>query len=297
MKQLEFTTLKLFVAVAETGSLSAVAQSSNIAVAAISKRISDLEASVGSRFFERHARGMSLTPAGHALLQHAREIIYGVDRLQADLRAHAHGVKGHVRVAAMGSAASEFLPEELKRFTDLHPNVAIALSEMTSSQVVAAVQDGRVDIGIFLDPGHGTGITCFPYRRDRLCLVVPVAHRFAGRDSLRFIETLEEDYIGLAPSSSIARRMMAESGGRLRLRISVLGALALCRMVAAGLGIGIAPYFAARYLTMSTPVRLIRLEDDWAERQMLIGIRAGQESLSGAARSFLAHCQMAAEPQ
>ena len=65
MKQFEFTTLKLFLAVADCGSLTTAADKCNIAIAALSKRISDLEAAADTRFFERRARGMSLTPAGH----------------------------------------------------------------------------------------------------------------------------------------------------------------------------------------------------------------------------------------
>ena len=99
MKQLEFTTLRLFAAVAEAGSLSAAAEKSNIAVAAVSKRISDLESSTGSQFFHRHARGMTLTPAGRALLQHARQILFGVDRMHMDLSQYALGAKGLVRVS------------------------------------------------------------------------------------------------------------------------------------------------------------------------------------------------------
>ena len=294
MKQLEFTTLRLFAAVAEAGSLSAAAEKSNIAVAAVSKRISDLESSTGSQFFHRHARGMTLTPAGRALLQHARQILFGVDRMHMDLSQYALGAKGLVRVAATGSAVTQFLPGELKRFGDLHPNIAIDLSEWTSEQIVDAVLDGRVDMGIFIGPSGNDAIAAYPYHTDRLCLVVPKGHPLAARPSVRFADTLDEDFIGLSPSSSIAQHLMAASGGKLKVRINVRGCDALCRMVAEGLGIGVSPYLIVRHYVSATPVELVALEDDWAQRQLLIGIRSGDDGLSGAAQSFLAHCIEAA---
>src|SRR5690348_3707361 len=139
MKQLEFTTLKIFLAVADACSLSGAAEQCNIAIAAVSKRISDLEGSTGRQFFYRHARGMTLTPAGQALLQQAREIIFSVERMQGDLSQYTKGVKGHVRVAATSSAISEFLPTELKRFGDEHANIAVEITEWTSQQVIESV--------------------------------------------------------------------------------------------------------------------------------------------------------------
>ena len=294
MKQLEFTTLRLFVAVAEQGSLSAVAETSGIAVAAISRRISDLEAASGTAFFVRHVRGMSLTPAGRALLQHAREILYGVDRMQSDLRHFALGMKGHVRIAAMNSAVVQFLPGELKTFCDRHPNVSIELSEWTSQAIVEAVLEGRVDVGIFVGAIPAVEITTYPYHQDRLCLVVPADHPLATRRSIGFTETLDHDYIGLSPRSSIAQRMMAEGGGRLRLRMNVLGSDAMCRMVAAGLGIGIAPLLMVEHLKAFMPISIVELAEPWAERQMVIGLRGSGQDLSGAARSFVDHCRDAA---
>ena len=293
MKQLEFTTLKLFAAVAEAGSLSGAAEKSNIAVAAVSKRISDLESSVGSQFFYRHARGMTLTPAGRALLQHAREILFGVDRMHTELSQYALGLKGLVRVAATGSAVTQFLPRELKRFADLHPNIAIDLSEWTSQQTVDAVLEGRVDMGIFIGPNDNEGITAYPYRTDRLCLVVPRGHPLGRRASVAFGEAVEHDFIGLSPSSSIAQHLMAASGGRLKVRINVRGCDAMCRMVAEGLGIGVSPQLIVKEYVSSAAIELVALEDEWAERQFVIGVRCDEEGLSGAARLFLAHCMQA----
>lgn len=294
MKQLEFTTLKLFAAVAESGSMSAAADKSHLTVAAVSKRIRDLEASTGSPLFRRHARGMLLTAAGHALLQHAREIIFGVDRMLLELRLIARGMVGTVRIAATGSAVAQFLPEDLKAFADLHPNIAIDLSEATTQNVEAAVVEGRVDIGIFFGPVRNAELATYDYHRDSLCLVVPRDHALARRKRVRFADTLECDYIALGRTSSIVQRLMAESGGRLRTRIHVQSSDAMCRMVGAGLGVGVCPHEAARSYRRADDIQPVELDEPWAQRQLLLGVRSGEEGLSGAARLFLAHCRASA---
>ena len=189
------------------------ASSIAIAIADVSKRISDVKAATGTVFFQRHARGVTLTAAGRVLLQHAREILYGVDRMQADLRQFRLGIKGHLRVAAMNSAVVQFLPQEMRCFTDQHPNITIDLSEWISQGIISAMLEGRVDVGIFLGPNSSLEITTVPYHSDRLCLLVPANHELAASDSLGFGQTLDHDHIGLPPRSSIARcQHCAEAG-------------------------------------------------------------------------------------
>lgn len=296
MKQFEFTTLKLFLAVADGGSLTAAADKCNIAIAALSKRISDLEASAGMRFFERRARGMSLTPAGRALLQHAREIIYGVERMQSDLLLYSRGIHGLLRIAATASAVAEFLPQELRSFSDAHPGVAIDLSEGTSQKVVEAVLDGRAELGIFLKPVPDNGLFPFPYRRDALCVVVPRGHALTGRALVRFSETLGYDHIGTQTQSSLTQKLMAEGGVDYRVRIRVGSVDAACRMVDAGLGICIAPRLIVESYQDCFSIALVELDEPWAVRQMLVGARSKQ-GLSGAARAFLRRCVEAGEAE
>jgi DNA-binding transcriptional LysR family regulator len=294
MKQFEFTTLKLFLAVADCGSLTMAADKCNIAIAALSKRISDMEASAGTRFFERRARGMSLTPAGRALLQHAREILYGVERMQSDLLLYSRGFHGMLRIAATASAVSEFLPEALRSFSQEHPEVALDLSEGTSQQVVEAVLDGRADLGIFLEPVPGNDLATFPYRRDELCVVLPRGHVLARQAHVSFADTLRHDHIGTQTQSSLTQTLMAEGGVDYRVRIRVGSFDAACRMVQAGLGICIAPRLIVENYRECFSVETVPLDEPWAVRQMWVGVRS-EQGLSGAAHAFLHRCIEAGE--
>jgi DNA-binding transcriptional LysR family regulator len=294
MKQLELSSMRIFSTVAECGSVSAAAEKCHLTVAAVSKRIRDLEASTGNQLFLRHARGMMLTAAGHALLQHARAIILSVEKMRSEQQQLARGITGVVRIASMSSAVAHFLPADIRLFADKHPNVAIDLVEATTPEIVKAVVEGRVDVGIFLAPLNHSLLATYDYYRDSLGVVVPAAHALAQRTRVSFSELIEFDFIALSYHSTIVQRMLSESNGTLKIRFHVQTSEAMCRMVGVGLGIGICPLRAARSNQQVSDIRMLKLKDPWAARQLLLGVRPDEESLSGAARAFVDHCRHSA---
>lgn len=120
-RRIDLTSLQLFVAVCEQGSIGRAAEQEFIAASAVSKRLSDLEATVGAPLLERHSRGVRLTAAGDSLLHHARSLLYGLEKMQGELQEYAGGVRGHVRIHANISAIVQFLPEDLGSFARAHP--------------------------------------------------------------------------------------------------------------------------------------------------------------------------------
>ena len=150
-RQIDLTSLQLFVAVCELGSIGRAAEREFIAASAVSKRLSDLEATLGTQLLYRHARGVRLTPAGESLLHHARSMMFSLEKMQAELSEYADGVRGHVRMHASISAIVQFLPEDLGAFARAHPQVKIDLEEHLSAEVLRAVQEGAADIGISVD--------------------------------------------------------------------------------------------------------------------------------------------------
>ena len=147
-RRIDLTSLQLFVAVCELGSIGRAAEREFIAASAVSKRLSDLEATLGAPLLYRHTRGVDLTPAGESLLHHARSVLFSLEKMQGELSEYADGVRGHVRVHASISAIVQFLPEDLGAFIRQHGEVKIDLEEHLSSEVVRAVQEGAADLGI-----------------------------------------------------------------------------------------------------------------------------------------------------
>ena len=208
-RRIDLTSLQLFVAVCELGSIGKAAEREFIAASAVSKRLSDLEATLGTPLLYRHTRGVDLTPAGESLLHHARSVLFSLDKMQGELSEYADGVRGHVRIHASISAIVQFLPEDLGRFAQEHGEIKIDLEEHLSTEVLRAVQEGAADLGIcntgvksraptgFALPPEGAGsprggpsvtrsdeLQTLPYREDELVLIVPRGHALAQREAI-----------------------------------------------------------------------------------------------------------------
>jgi len=242
LHRLDLVSLALFTYVCRTGSISQGAALAHLAVGAASKRITDLEAAVGSALLERHSRGARPTAAGQALLGHAQRILGAVDQLEADLSDHARGLIGVVRLWANTSAVTQFLPRDIAAFVAAHPGIRIELAEHDSQAIGIAVLDGRADLGILADRMPTLGLQTQPYRRDRLTLVAPPGHVLAARKRVAFAEAAEFEFVSLPGGTSLAQRLSAVTqplGKSLRIRIQVRSFDAMCQMVAAGLGLAV----------------------------------------------------------
>jgi DNA-binding transcriptional LysR family regulator len=302
-RRVDLTSLQLFVAVCELGSIGRAAEREFIAASAVSKRLSDLESTLGTALLHRHTRGVDLTPAGESLLHHARSVLYSLEKMQGELGEYADGVRGHVRMHANISAIVQFLPEDLGAFRHRHDEIKIDLEEHLSAEVLRAVQEGAADLGVCHVADGARGLQSLPYRSDRLMLIVPSGHALLGPaverngavPAIAFAEALDHDHVGLHINSSIyvaTRRAALEAGRNLRLRIHVTGLDAMCRMIENGLGIGVMPDRAFELMRGGIGQRLrgIALVDAWARREIRLVAR-DFSTLPLAARSLVAHLQ------
>jgi DNA-binding transcriptional LysR family regulator len=276
-RRIDLTSLQLFVAVCELGSISRAAEREDIAASAVSKRLSDLEATLETPLLYRHTRGVNLTPAGESLLHHARSVLFSLEKMQAELSEYAAGVRGHLRIHANISAIVQFLPEDLGAFSREHPQVKIDLEEHLSNEVIRAVQEGAADLGICNVSGAGShALQVQPYRQDELALVMPRGHPLARRKAIKFEDTLDFDHVGLHSNSSIylaMREAAAIAGRAIRLRIHVTGLDAMCRMIHNGLGVGVMPRRAFALMHGVGDLECVRLSDAWALRDIRLVAR------------------------
>lgn len=271
----DLASLELFLNAVESRSLSRAAERSHIAIAAASRRIALLEELVGVALLQRSNRGVQVTPAGAAMVLHARQLLQDAGRLKADLSEYAHGVKGRVRLHSNTSALTQFLPEHLAAFAQRFPDIRLDLEERRSREIVQAVALGVADVGIIVAGTVGAGIETFPYREDHLVAVLPRRHPLRAR-SVAFEQLLDYDFASLESSTSITHVLLAAAADvnrPLRLRVQVWSFEAMCRMVQAGLGIGVLPLKAARTYSTALGLRLIPLTDAWAKRQHLVCVR------------------------
>jgi len=294
-RRIDLTTLRLFIAVCEEQNLTRAAQREGIAASAVSKRMNDFELAFGVTLFRRLSKGMALTPAGEALLHHARVTLLNVEKIAVELSEYSQGVRGHVRMLANLSAIVQFLPEDLSSFFGVHQLLRIDLQERPSGQVVRGIEEGAAEIGICSGEAETRSLEAFHYRYDNLVVVVRSDHPLAARETLSFADTLDVDHVGLHAASSIYLRTQyaaTQAGKSMRLRINVPGFDAVSRMVQAGLGIGLIPDRAFEVIGAGLGLRAIRLRDDWARRELKIVVRDAAQ-LSSTGRLVLDHLRAA----
>ncbi len=285
----DFVTLRLFCAVAQSGSITQGAQACHLALSAASRRLSEFEAATGSQLMERSKKGVALTPAGHLALQHALRLFQGFELFNSELSDYSRGIRGHVRLWANMSSLTEFLPGILSEFMAAHPDVAVEVEEQLSGDTVRALMDGIADLGVFAQGTPHDGLVAHPFQMDELVVLCPLAHPLAARQRVSFVTCLEHEFVGLNRGSSLLEltaRAAEKAGKPMHLRVQVRSFDAMCHMIAAGLGIGIAPRAACVSQIKTLGLTAITLRDAWAKRQLLVAHSARRE-LPAAAQLLL----------
>jgi DNA-binding transcriptional LysR family regulator len=271
----DLASLALFIRIAETRSITKAASAGHIALAAASRRIAQLEDQFGVQLLYRTARGVELTPAGNALLFHARQMLGKVDEMRAEISDYSKGAKGMVRVQANASALAQYLPRDLADFSAANPQIKLSLEEERSVAIAEAVRSGATDVGIVMEGADAPGLELYEYRTDVLCAVVPRKHPVRAR-KLAFARLLDHDFVGLEGNTVISQMMLAQAaqaGKPLRLRVQVKSFDVVARLVQAGLGIGVLPEEAAHAFAKPMGLRLVLLADAWARRRMFVCVR------------------------
>jgi DNA-binding transcriptional LysR family regulator len=288
--KLDPVSLRLFVSVVEEGTIAAAAKREHIAAAAVSKRLSELEELLDSKLLNRTNKGIAPTDAGLSLLYMARSALNNLNEIVVQMRDYSHGRRGSVKVLANISAITQFLPGLIKSFMELYPLINVSLEEKPSLAVTKNVAENQADIGIFTRLPHGADIEVFPFRTDRLVLLVPNGNPLAKQPSVRFSETLEHEYIALRSGTHLNFQLIKAAndlGRSLKIRMEVSSYDALCLMVQAGLGIGIMPAGSAEVYKMDG-AKVINLDETWTSRELSVCVRS-RDALSVAARLFLEH--------
>lgn len=286
----DLVTLNLVLAIAETRSITRGAEREHLALAAASKRLSDLETRLGVQLFERRARGVEPTAAGQALVRHIRSLHASLHAMEEEVAEFSRGIRGHLRVVANASAIAECLPPDLAAFSRAHPEIRISLEDQTSAELQRSVAEGAADVGIFVPPVFESArLQAWPYREGTLVLITPAGHALASRPSVRFADLLDHDFIGQHTGAALQQMILAQAtelGRPLRARMQVRGFDAIAQLVEAGLGIALMPSAVAQRLAQLFRIERIRLDEPWARRDHLVGVRA-QEVLPAVVRRFV----------
>jgi len=211
MRDLDLTTLRLFVAVCETRSIARAGEQASIVGSAISKRLAQLEETVGTPLLLRKRRGVVPTPAGETLLEHARAMLGSVNRIERDMAAYAGGVRGHVRILASASVMAESLAEDVADFLQdpAHRNIRVDMEERVSPEIVRGIREGSASIGLCWDAADLDGLERRNYRSDHLAIVAHPSHPVARHEHVRFEQVLDHEF---APAAERVGALVVAAG-------------------------------------------------------------------------------------
>lgn len=301
MRDLDLTTLRLFVAVCDARSIAKAGEQANMVASAISKRLAALEDTVGTQLLIRKRRGMEPTAAGQTLLEHARGMLASSELIARDMASYAGGTRGQVRLLATASVMAESLADDVAVFLKMpqHKDIQIDIEERLSTEVVSGVLSGSASLGLCWVGQHAAdlrGLQSRPYRSDHLSIVAHSAHPLAELHSVRFEQTLDFEHVSLPVTSAVQvmlQRAAAELGRSVKYRVIVANFESALRVVKANLAISVVPKEVALPYALAHNLKVIALEESWAERHFAISFK-DELVLTPAARLLLAHLQTCA---
>ena len=245
MDRINADSLRTFIEVARLEHLGRAAEALAADPSTVSRKIARLEEEVGVPLFERIGRSIRLTQAGQRFLGRAERILGDLREAVADAEGALSAESGEVRVGFLHTVGARWLPERLARFLAAHPGVRFILEEGTTAEVASGVLAGDYDLGILgPPPTNAPDLVVVPLFRERVAIVVPAAHRLAGRTSARLGDLADEPLI-LPRSRSGLRKVIddAFAGQGLSTKVAYEGDdfSIVQGLVEAGLGVTLLP--------------------------------------------------------
>ena len=287
---MELRQLRHFVALAETLNFHRAAAALNMTQPPLSLSIRKLEEQLGSPLFERHARGVALTEAGSAALAHAREALNAAEALTQSVRETAAGDRGQLRVGFVGSATYALIPAVVPAFRRQRPQVDLSLKEATSLEVVRALEEGALDVGLLRTPLLQVGrVALEPLYKEELILVTPRDHPLGQRSEVRLEELRDEPLVVYdrrqVPNLWSLTVMSCEAAGFLpKIAEEASQIHTMIALVESGLGLALAPSIMRR--AGSDRVRYLRLTAQGRPLQIGLALATREGDRRSAVRAF-----------
>src|SRR5215469_3089657 len=278
-QQIELRHLRYFLAVAEVLHFSKAAERLGMAQPPLSQQIRRLEELVGHRLFDRTTRGVKLTLAGQLLADRARSTL---EKIQYDLeqvRRLGRGEEGTLTVGFSGSVMFTELPAAIESYRRRFPKVELRLREMTTHAQIPALLDGTLDLAFLRDGDPTEGVQMTTLLEEPYVAVLPEAHPLARKRFLRVRDLGNEPFIFFARRMGPLAfdRTMAcceKNGFRPKIVQDAPQWPTLVRLVAAGLGVSLAPGCVAN---VTIPGAVYRDVHAACRTTIDLGVKAGLE--------------------
>ena len=278
---MELRHLRYFVAVAETGSLTvAAAQKLHTSQPSLSRQIRDLEKEVGAQLLTRGARGIELTPAGRAFLDHARLVLSQVEAAAEAARRVAHPAKPCFAMGFLTGHELTWMPEALQMLRDELPNIDVMISSRYSPQLANALLQGKVDAAVLR---REQGVPELAFRllvKEPLVVVLPSDHRLAALKALGPQDLVGETFVTVSDTAPVLRVVIDDylkgSGVNITPDHEADHLAMGMSLIASTRGVGLLPAYAQNFLPSSVTSR--PLQGDPPTIDLVLGYKKSNES-------------------
>ena len=287
---LQDTTLRYFLEVAQSGSLTEASARLHVAASALSRQIAGLEAQLGTPLFDRHPRGMVLTAAGEILALHARRSALDAERALGEIGALQGLRAGQVRLATSDAFANELVPRLCVEFQRTHAGIQFSVISLPTAQVPDAVRSGAADIGLCFSRAPHQDIAVAYRQSAPVLALLPPGHRLARARQVTLAQMAAYP-LALPPAETTVRQMIDIVCSRQGLQLAPVlisnHAKTVLNFVANGGGLSVASEIAARHLVAERALVARPISDPGMDlRDIEIQTLAGR-SLPVAAQAFL----------
>jgi LysR family transcriptional regulator, hca operon transcriptional activator len=278
---MELRHLRYFVAVAEAGGLTVAAQRKlHTSQPSLSRQIRDLEEEVGAQLLTRRARGIELTPAGRAFLDHARAVLSQAEAATEAARRVAHPAKPCFAVGFLTGHEVTWMPEALRILRDELPNIDVMISSQYSPLLAEGLSKGKIDAA-FLRREKGKPELAFRVLvKEPLMVILPSDHRLAALKSISPRDLVDETFVAVSDTAPVLRRIIDNYLKRSGVNITPTHAADHVTMgmslIASTGGVGLLPAYVQNFLPSSVTSR--PLKGDAPTVELVLGYKKSNES-------------------
>jgi LysR family hca operon transcriptional activator len=278
---MELRHLRYFVAVAEAGSLTvAAARKLHTSQPSLSRQIRDLESELGAQLLTRRARGIELTPAGRAFLDHARSVLSQVDAAAEAARRVAHPGKPCFVMGFLTGHELTWMPEALQILRDELPNIDVMISSQYSPLLADGLSKGKIDAA-FLRRERGAPDLAFRLLvKEPLVVVLPSNHRLAALKAISPQDLMGETFVTVSGTAPVLRVIIDDYLKRSGIDITPAHEadhLAMgMSLIASTRGVGLLPAYAQNFLPSSVTSRPLR--GDTPTIDLVLGYKKSNKS-------------------